>query len=400
MNKKIFYLISFLFVILISLGIFLALQTFLYRDAEFKKVNNLHAEAILLAAGSGEMVNENSSEEKIMACFNVLTDHNFSKIASISPTYTTPIAVKPDNSKFYIGTKFLIYEFSGQTLTLNRVLSLDEFGFSRNEYSFDSFLATSNDSLWFDITKTNNKNILIRWDEKKALKDFYVTPLSYSGPRQIASMKAECNTYGSRGRRAKCRSVYFTPEPKLIPIDYNTKAITQRRLEWYKFLDYSPKFGWLLSSRLFYNKETDYFIMIGKDNKPKEMCYGIRAVWGADGYIYYIRKEKDLWRIHPETRVKELVFTPPVMLPNQYDYLITPVVSNDRRFLVHEYIINTKTQRYTKITTHKIIAFDLLKKQYCTVTAHGSISQFQWVIPQPKTGAEPKSSSPPKPTKE
>jgi hypothetical protein len=362
-----------------------------YKDAGFKHVKKLQSMANLLITGNGKTVNEYSSEDMIIANVNVETGDRFSKITTLASNYTTPIAVEPNNSKFFVGTRFSIYEFSGETLSLKKVVPLDEFGFSRKSCSLASFLVSFNDYLCFAITQ-NNSNFIIKWNEIKPYKEFLRTDLSFSGNYRIARVKDIINSpYGSSGKLRKCPYIYFSPEPKLLPFDCGTKNIPSSRLNKYEFIDYSPEYGWLLSSRIFNNKNNDlnYLIMINKDKKPRKMCYGIRAIWGFDGYIYFIRGERELWRIHQRTREKELVFIPPASTLKDYP-LITPMVSNDRKLLVHEYIIMSKTRKNTRASTHKIIVFDLLRKEYRIITTRGIINQYQWLTPTPKPSTEPK----------
>ena len=300
-------------------------------------------------------------------------------------TYTA-FAVRPDGSKFYVGTDTDLLEFDSTAKLLRRIPITDfdlpgatstrgdKTFYARTCFAGDA--AATNEKIWImaipaigldDKDRVHGTAHLMEWDPSEPSEERVIYPLVLLSVQEAVPM-----AFDTSNRRAFFPSLGFV-------IDCTTGK--REPLPWgvYTFADFDERWGLLLSDTL--DVSTKRIARVDPDTGSlTEIADGRCAVWGSDGHIYFTRGLTQLWRCRPDgSRVEPVyaVTTDVRTRPEEpYGRPMVPRVSTERNFLAVSCAVSRPGVSHH---SNVVLLFDLKLKQYRIVEGR-AYDHFAWVV--------------------
>ena len=230
------------------------------------------------------------------------------------------IAVYPDCSGFYVGTKTALLQCDTPAKLVRRI-PLPEFDLGGGEFIWET--AMSDDYIWLVCDGGPAGSAIVEWRLDKPPATRLIVPVEH--PAHIAVDRER-------------RRVYVPFAGGVV--NFNKAkfegASWGRRGEYY-FADFDSRRGLLLSS---YPAGTTRTIVhvnpVTGDRNP--VTDGLFAIWGPDDWIYFCVGDTELWRCKSDGSQREVVFTATEdKVVSQAGYACAPRFDQSRSRLAYTY---------------------------------------------------------------
>ncbi len=201
------------------------------------------------------------------------------------------IAVKPDDSGFYVGTETALLQFDSQAELIKRI-PLTEFNLGGAEFIWGATM--SDTRIWLTSIGGPTGLAIIEWQLDKPPATRLVVPVTHAV--HIAVVR-------------ETRKVYIPFAGGLV--DFEKAKFEQA--SWgktgeYYFADFDSARGLLLSTlpQSMTRKIVRVNLLTGGQQFVTEGSY---AVWGPDDWVFFCVGDTELWRCKSDGSKREVVFT-------------------------------------------------------------------------------------------
>lgn len=268
------------------------------------------------------------------------------------------LAITPNNKFIFIGFGDHILKLSSSfkfIMGINTNYITKALG--RNFKINITYISAANDKIFFN--NSCEQNTIYECDIRKQLWDIKQTHFANTdvhAPNILFKVSKE----GKSRRYSRVKNLLIPP---IVSVPLTGHSIEKNDLGDYEIIDYSANYGWLYSS-CFSNskkpKKNTIKFLNSVTKKVQDVDTGYHAYFGADDFIYYLKRNGNLFRtsikdLNKKELVYDLPFTNFIRSP-----FITPTVSRDRKYLIYQ--IDKKEN--SQVEHDKIIVFDLLRKEY------------------------------------
>lgn len=223
--------------------------------------------------------------------------------------YFPSFAIRPDGSRFFIGSGEEIVEYDSCGEYVRRV-AIGEFDLEPHEDRLFGSIQASNSQLWLQLGSfLESEYLIVEWLFDKE-----------PGTREIVrvDLTTETDPFGLRSLTFEHSGGFYT---------LDAKEVVGRLWAECNVSDILASDSVLLSSDLANSRGDRISILDISKNSKRDVTWGAMARWAADGYIYFVRGSTQLWRCKPGEKPEAV-------------YLATRAVRGGKECAGHELIFN------------------------------------------------------------